>query len=87
MKIKPCPFCGEIPYLEKKPLWRKYGDGTTHGYYGCYEYEIRCHNIECGCSVKLGRNDTVYNDDEVAKQNAINAWNRRAGDSKEDSYS
>lgn len=33
MNLKPCPFCGELPYLEKKPLWRTYGDGTTHGYY------------------------------------------------------
>ena len=69
MSIKPCPFCGEIPYLEKIPL---------HGYGGCYYYEIRCHNIECGCSVKLGQNDTVYSEDKIAKQNAINAWNRRA---------
>lgn len=78
MKIKPCPFCGEIPYLERKPLWRTYNNGTTHGYYGCFEYEIRCRNIECGCSVKLGRNDTIYNEDEVAKKNAVDAWNKRA---------
>lgn len=78
MSIKPCPFCGEIPYLERKPLWETYRSGTTHGYYGCYEYEIKCNNLECGCSVKLGRNDTIYNKDEEAKQNAINAWNRRA---------
>jgi hypothetical protein len=77
MALKPCPFCREIPYLERKPLWRTYGDGTTHGYFNCYEYEIKCHNPECGCTVKLGRNDTVYNSDEEARRNAIEAWNRR----------
>lgn len=76
MNIKPCPFCGEIPYLERVPLWRNYG-GSTHGYFGCYEYVIKCNNLQCGCSVKLGRNDTIYNKDEEARQNAINAWNRR----------
>ena len=79
-KLKPCPFCGAIPYLEKKPLWKTNGYGTTHGYYGCFEYEIKCHNVECGCHIKLGRNDTVYNQDAEAMQNAINAWNRRCTD-------
>lgn len=78
MFIEPCPFCGEIPYLERKPLWTTRTDGVTHGYYGCYEYEIRCHNPECGCSVKLGSNDTIYIKDAIARQNAIRAWNRRA---------
>ena len=78
MQIKPCPFCGVIPYLERKPLWKTYNDGTSHGYHGCYEYEIRCHNPKCGCSVKLDNNDTIYNTDEVARKSAIDAWNQRA---------
>lgn len=78
MQLKPCPFCGEIPYLERKPLWRAYGDGTTHGYYGCFEYDIRCH--KCGCNLPLGGNDTVYRTDEEAKNNAINTWNGRYTD-------
>jgi hypothetical protein len=77
MEIKPCPFCGDIPYLERKPLWTTYSNDTTHGYYGCYEYVIRCRDPKCGCSVNLGLNDTIYRTDEIAKQNAINAWNRR----------
>lgn len=83
MNIKPCPFCGETPYLERKPLWSTYSNGSTHGYYGCHEYVIQCRNPECGCSVKLGRNDTVYNKDEEARQNAIKAWNRRVSPGKE----
>lgn len=78
MEIKPCPFCGDIPYLERKPLWTTYRDGTTHGYYGCYEYVIQCRDPKCRCSVTLGLNDTIYRTDEIAKQNAIAAWNRRA---------
>lgn len=74
--IKPCPFCGEIPYLEKVPLWDFHGN-STHGYYGCFDYEIKCHNPKCRCSVHLGNNCTVYTPDEEAKKNAIEAWNRR----------
>ena len=78
MNLRACPFCGETPYLEKKPLWTTHGNGTTHGYYGCFEYDIHCHNPECGCHVKLPKSDTIYNTDEDARKNAIEAWNRRA---------
>lgn len=74
-ELKPCPFCGEIPYIERKPLWTTYSNGTTHGYYGCFEYDIHCH--KCGCKIPLGKNDTIYNSDNDAKQNAIKAWNTR----------
>ena len=69
-ELKPCPFCGELVYIEKRPLWN-----GTHGYVGCYEYDIHCE--KCGCRVYLGMNDTIYCSDEEAKTNAINAWNRR----------
>lgn len=74
--LKPCPFCGEVPYLEKVPLWQTYG-GSTHGYYGCYEYVVQCRNPECRCTVRLGSNDTIYSSDEEAKQSAIDSWNKR----------
>jgi Lar family restriction alleviation protein len=77
MQLKPCPFCGELPYLEKKPLWRTV-NGSTHGYAGCWEYDIRCH--KCGCTIPLHSNDTIYRSDDEAKQNAINTWNRRYTD-------
>jgi hypothetical protein len=82
MEIKPCPFCGDIPYIERKPLFRIYGDGTTHGYRGCYEYDIHYHNPDCGCRVNLKGNNTIYHSDEEAKANAIKCWNRRAQRSK-----
>lgn len=77
-ELKPCPFCGNLVYLEKKPLWVQHPDGTTRGYYGCYEYDIHCD--ECGCRIKLPGNDTVYTTDNLAKENAIKAWNRRMND-------
>ena len=75
-ELKPCPFCGEIPCIEKKPLWKTYYNGITHGYFGCFEYDICCN--KCGCNVTLGGNDTIYRTDEEAKKNATEAWNRRA---------
>ena len=75
--LKPCPFCGKDVYLEKRPLWREYG-GSTHGYSGCYEFVIKCPNPECGCSVNLGANNTIYCSEEEARKNAIRQWNRRA---------
>ena len=77
-ELKPCPFCGNSVYIEKKPLWRTVGN-TTHGYFGCYEFDVKCQNPDCGCMVNLGGNDTIYHTDDEAKQNAINSWNRRAG--------
>ena len=78
MNLRACPFCGVTPCMERKPLWTTYNDGTTHGYHDCYEYDIRCRNPECGCTVKLVKNDTIYNTDDEARKNAIEAWNRRA---------
>lgn len=70
--LKPCPFCGSAVDVEKKPLWDVYG----HGYKDCYEFVIRCK--KCGCRVDQPQNDSVYRSEEVAKTNAIEAWNRRA---------
>lgn len=72
-ELKSCPFCGKDVELEKRPLWH-----GSHGYYGCYKYIIECKH--CGCNRKLFGNDTIYNDEEIARENAINAWNKRALD-------
>lgn len=39
-ELKPCPFCGTVPYIEKIPLWH-----GSHGYHGCYEYDIHCKKL------------------------------------------
>lgn len=70
-KLKPCPFCGEEVYMEALPLWN-----GSHGYYGCFEYVIKCK--KCGGATNLNGNDTIYHTSEVAKKNAIESWNRRA---------
>lgn len=71
-KLKPCPFCGNKVHIDKRPLW-----SGNHGYQGCYEYIIECKNRECGCSLQTKGIDTIYRDDETARNNAIQAWNRR----------
>lgn len=74
-ELKPCPFCGTVPYIEKIPLWH-----GSHGYHGCYEYDIHCKN--CGCRVILSKNQTIYIKDKEAINNAITTWNRRAYNDK-----
>ena len=71
--LKPCPFCGSIPLLEKKPLWSEGG----HGYYNCYEFDIHCINPVCGCRINLFNNNSIYHSEEEAIKNVINAWNER----------
>ncbi len=72
-ELKPCPFCGSIPLLEKKPLWSEHG----HGYYGCYEFDIHCPKVDCGCRILLLNNNTIYFSEEEAMENAVNTWNKR----------
>ena len=74
-ELKPCPFCGTIPVIEKRLLC----DGTKVNP-PCYEYDIHCINHNCGCSIYLERNYTINRSDEEAKANAIKAWNTRADD-------
>lgn len=58
-KLKPCPFCGGSPYIQKRPVAQK----------KCI-YAVKCH-----CGVLTHFMERQYN--------AIEAWNRRAGDSDE----
>ena len=86
--LKPCPFCGKQVTMKKLPLWHSYQDVNgrtiTRGYYGDYEYVVKCENPKCRCTVNLGANNTIYNKSQKAKLNAINAWNRRAKSINED---
>lgn len=69
-KLDLCPFCGSAVKMIKKPLYH-----GTHGYPGCYEFEVRC--PECGCSIDYVDNDTIYRSEEEAIANVTKAWNKR----------
>ena len=70
-KLKPCPFCGTKVEVRKEAMWH-----GSHGYKDCYRYDVRCQ--ECGCRISMRNTDTINRTDRKAKQNAIEAWNRRA---------
>ncbi len=74
--LKPCPFCGTDVVVEKKPLWQDNGN-AQRGYYGAYEFVIVCPNPECGCTINLCGNDTVYNKEEDCIKAVTNQWNKR----------
>jgi hypothetical protein len=67
--LKPCPFCGFPVHIEKVPM---------RHYSGSFTFDIKCRNPGCRCEVRLPENDTVYRSEELARENAIRAWNKRA---------
>ena len=77
-ELKSCPFCGNEVEVEKIPLWHENG----HGYSGCYEFKIKCES--CGCTVNQPKNDSIYRSEEKARENAIEAWNKRVKKNEDD---
>ena len=66
--LKPCPFCGKIPEIQEDYRWPR------HGKYAGKRvdaYEIICVNFDC----PIYKADNVY---FLSKEEAIEAWNRRA---------
>lgn len=39
IELKPCPFCGSVPYLKK----------TKHKE---FRWAVKCSNINCGCKTE-----------------------------------
>ena len=71
-EIKPCPFCGgeaELDFAHKNFVYTD-DDGIARetGFF----YTVKCINAVCGCAIG------TYSDAEMA----IEAWNRRAGESE-----
>lgn len=65
-ELKPCPFCGGEPYLRT--------EFETNRFFSYWKYRIQCGS--CG---SVGEIFTCFNfEDEVTKNKAIDAWNRRA---------
>ena len=65
-KLKPCPFCGEIPEV------------NPHGFYNqkTKDFSDRTYGIVCNACHASGWQ--FYN----TKEEAITAWNRRANDDR-----
>jgi len=61
--LKPCPFCGEVPFDKPEYFDTRYG--TKWGFVFC----------GCGCSGPEIR--TGYGKLKEWKQDAIDAWNER----------
>lgn len=84
-ELKPCPFCGKKPALEHNGIDKcrnsENGDLITR-------WKVICNN--CGAFKDGGITEYIFTKDETLKikepqfhngrQNAIEAWNRRAED-------
>lgn len=64
-KLKPCPFCGEEPYLQFRESDKTLLD---------VEFYVECANPYCGVEPVTSGFET--------EEDAIAAWNRRAGDER-----
>lgn len=75
-QLKPCPFCGSTPKIElgKKQYCQTHGDPSQ-------EVIVRCPNRYH--TVIVGAGD-VYNGGEAkAREEAIERWNTRTGESND----
>ena len=74
-RIKPCPFCGEMPSVIKSDM--SYGAGR--GYPGCTEIGICCKNKSCYIRPSIYIND-IYKpkkDETVMIDELTIMWNKR----------
>ena len=66
-ELKPCPFCGTIPKLQEDIRYPRPRRLAVRA------YEVVCQNWDC----IIGYVDERY---RLSKEDAIEAWNRRAED-------
>ena len=71
-ELKPCPFCGGKAYLETRHRAFIKGKTTLVAYVRCRECEARTQRFELA---SFGRSSYSAK----ANEQAIEAWNRRAG--------
>lgn len=72
VKLKKCPFCRKPGFLFRDPLW-----SNGHGYYGHYEYYVKCDNDECTVKVKTKAQNDIYKPKDEAIKSVIESWNKR----------
>ena len=75
--LKPCPFCGGKPYLESNHRAFIKGQTSRVAFVRCRECNARTQRFELK---DFGR--TAHSGE--ANQCAIEAWNRRTDDAKDD---
>lgn len=71
--IKECPFCHDIPILNKDPLWN-----GSHGYHGNYEYYVGCRNGRCKINPRTKSYNDIYDmKEQECIEKVIEDWNIR----------
>ena len=71
---KPCPWCGGHASMHIDSMEGQNGTG----YKGAFKYYVQCDN--CFTKAPAGTFYDIDTPEEDAKQNAIDAWNRRRGE-------
>lgn len=69
-RLKPCPFCGQLPRLQRDDRWPRSG---PHEGERVDAFEVVCDNYKC----PIYHADIVY---FLSEQEAVDAWNRRAAE-------
>ena len=71
-KLKKCPWGKIKPELFKEELWN-----GNHGYYGNYDFYVKCNNQKCKIRPQTIKYDDVYRDASIAIKSACDDWNNR----------
>ena len=74
VELKPCPFCGKSVAECGTVAEHECKDKNSLGYEWCAEhFDVVCNYIKGGCGASTGKSYATPED-------AIEAWNRRAGE-------
>ena len=72
--LKPCPFCGGEAIAEGRMIIGNYKSDREYSF---VNWIVRCTNRECFMS---GLRMSAFLDEFLTEEEAIEAWNRRAGE-------
>ena len=74
VELKPCPFCGGEAITEGRKTIGNYKSDREYSY---VNWIVRCTNRECFMS---GLRMSAFLNELLTEEEAIEAWNRRAGE-------